>query len=409
MLARLPLAIAMLMDAGRTALPARRNPDQDFAALAEAALDRMPVSGWTHNFYRYPARFSPKFAATAIELFSKSGEIVLDPYMGGGTAIVEGMVAGRHMVGNDLNTLGAFIAKVKVTGLNQGDARAVKSWATHKVPRFSYWMPGEELAEFIDPVKTKNLGMAKARFIKKALAAALATIADLPSWRARNFARCAVLRVGQWALDGRESHTKLADFRDRLGVTTKEMLTALARVMKEKKKSSGRATILQGDAVELGKAKIFAEDKKLAALVVTSPPYPGVHVLYHRWQVDGRRETPAPYWITGCNDGQGGSFYNFGDRRESAADKYFAKSLATLKAIRAVVKDGGHMIQMVAFNRPAEHLPRYLENMEQAGFAEVTVGSGNRIWRQVPGRKWHARQKGKTNGSKEVVLVHRAV
>ena len=31
------------------------------AALAEAAADHKPVSGWTHNFYRYPARFSPQF------------------------------------------------------------------------------------------------------------------------------------------------------------------------------------------------------------------------------------------------------------------------------------------------------------------------------------------------------------
>jgi hypothetical protein len=169
----------------------------------------------------------------------------------------------------------------------------------------------------------------------------------------------------------------------------------------------GLATIINGDAADLGRASIFRDTRKLAALVVTSPPYPGVHVLYHRWQVDGRRETPAPYWIANCNDGEGGSFYNFGDRRESAADKYFAKSLATLKVIRSVMNDGGYMIQLLAFNQPAEHLPRYLENMEAAGFTEVQVG--NRIWRQVPGRKWHARQKGKTNSSKEVVLVHRAI
>jgi DNA modification methylase len=391
------------------ARPPKRDTDQDFAALALAARDRAPVSGWTHNFYRYPARFSPKFAAAAIELFSKPGDLVLDPYMGGGTAIVEGVIVGRHVVGNDLNSLGAFIAKAKVTGLNEDDAKAVRSWATYKVPRFSYTVPADELSEFIDPVKTFNLGLSKSRFIKKAVALALATIADLPSWRARNFARCAVLRVSQWALDGRESHTSIADFRDRLSLTTKEMLASLSATMKEKKKSGGKATILHGDASELGSAKIFAEEKKRAALVVTSPPYPGVHVLYHRWQVDGRRETPAPYWIAGCSDGQGGSYYNFGDRRESAADKYFAKSLATLKAIRAVMKGGGHIIQMVAFNRPALHLPRYLENLEAAGFAEVSVGTGNRIWRQVPGRKWHARQKGKTNSSKEVVLVHRAI
>jgi DNA modification methylase len=55
-------------------------------------------------------------------LFSKPGDLVLDPYMGGGTAVVEGVAAGRHMVGNDLNSLGAFIARVKITALNKDDA-----------------------------------------------------------------------------------------------------------------------------------------------------------------------------------------------------------------------------------------------------------------------------------------------
>jgi hypothetical protein len=32
------------------------------------------VSGLTHDFYRYPARFSPLFARAAIEAFSKPGD-----------------------------------------------------------------------------------------------------------------------------------------------------------------------------------------------------------------------------------------------------------------------------------------------------------------------------------------------
>src|SRR5437667_125788 len=74
-----------------------------FTFLAAAAQDRETVTGWTHNFYRYPARFSPRFAATAIEVFSRPGETVLDPYVGGGTVVVESLVAGRRVVGNDLN------------------------------------------------------------------------------------------------------------------------------------------------------------------------------------------------------------------------------------------------------------------------------------------------------------------
>jgi len=143
-----------------------------------------------------------------------------------------------------------------------------------------------------------------------------------------------------------------------------------------------------------------------ASLVVTSPPYPGVHILYHRWQVNGRRETAAPYWIAGCNDGEGASFYNFADRRDPAGDKYFSASLRTLQSIRKVMKNGAYMVQLVAFSRPDEHLPRYLANMRDAGFDEET-GQG-RIWRAVPNRKWHANLIGITHSAREVVLVHRA-
>src|SRR5439155_26874998 len=129
--------------------------------------------------------------------------------------------------------------------------------------------------------------------------------------------------VGQWALDGRSRHTPLSQFRERLAVTAQEMLDALVEFWTHATQSRGRATILNVDASQLDQQPIFRAAVSRVSLVVTSPPYPGVHVLYHRWQVDGRRETPAPYWIAGCNDGQGASFYNFGDRRQAAADNYF--------------------------------------------------------------------------------------
>ena len=72
------------------------------------------------------------------------------------------------------------------------------------------------------------------------------------------------------------------------------------------------------------------------------------------------------------------------------------------------MRDGGYMIQMVAFNRPDEQLPRYLANMETAGFKELSVGSDGRIRRQVP-RKRHATLKGSTHSANEVVLVHQGI
>jgi len=380
-----------------------------FATLTDAALDRAPICGWTHDFYRYPARFSPSFARAAIEQFSSPGDLIVDPYMGGGTTVVEGMVAGRDVLGNDLNALAVFITRVKTGGLSPREASAVRVWAERTVPTLSYATPNDLVAPFIDTAKTKNLSAYRARFLKKTIAAALATIADLPLGRAQMFAQCAVLRVGQWALDGKKKPTSPSEFRSRLGRLTVEMLSSLTRFSTTARRHGGRATLLNMDAAVLDQAAFFRHNKKRVSLVVTSPPYAGVHVLYHRWQVDGRRETPAPYWITGCKDGQGASYYNFGDRRQANADRYFDMSLRTLCGIRNVLRDGAHVVQMVAFSRPDEQLPRYLHNMYLAGFSEVSWAGKDRIWRQVPNRKWHATFFGRTNAACEVVLVHRAV
>lgn len=379
-------------------------------ALSVAALDRKPVTGLTHNFYRYPARFSPTFAATAIRYFSKPGEIVLDPYAGGGTTIVEALAAGRRAVGSDLNSLAVFITKVKTTPLTPLGQRYVKHWLDNNVRRFTYRVPREELREWIDAENTRNLSLARARFIKKVVAAALDSICELPTPDTRDFARCIVLRTAQWALDGRERHTPLGDFRGKLIELGQEMLGSIRSFTGQARRHGQKieATIMNIDAADLTNVDFFQQREKVS-LVVTSPPYPGVHVLYHRWQVDGRRETPAPYWIAGCHDGQGASFYNFADRRINSLNKYFEKSLQTLRAVRGVMKFGGMIVQLVAFNHRDSQLPRYLQNMKDAGFNEVLPVGADRIWREVPNRKWHATLKNISDSANEVLLVHEAV
>jgi len=104
--------------------------------VREAAQDTAPISGLTHRFYRYPARFSPSFAAVAIEAFSKPGDTVLDPYMGGGTTIIEALVRQRHAVGCDLNSLAVFVSRVKTTVLSSSDRKALTHWADE--PPLSY-------------------------------------------------------------------------------------------------------------------------------------------------------------------------------------------------------------------------------------------------------------------------------
>src|SRR4051812_37287822 len=105
-------------------------------ALLEALRSTQYVGGYSHTFYRYPARFHPDFAREAIRQFSRPGDLILDPFVGGGTTIVEALVEGRRAIGLDINPLARFVTLVKTTPLSRGDVDAIRGWAnaTHGSP-----------------------------------------------------------------------------------------------------------------------------------------------------------------------------------------------------------------------------------------------------------------------------------
>src|SRR6266478_4290071 len=93
-------------------------------SLIDAINDSRPVGGLSHTLYKYPARFSPLFAREVISLMTRSGDVVLDPFVGGGTSLVEAMATGRDGIGLDINELAVFVAKVKSTVF--GDAELAR-------------------------------------------------------------------------------------------------------------------------------------------------------------------------------------------------------------------------------------------------------------------------------------------
>lgn len=380
--------------------------------LVAAAQDQAPITGLTHNFYRHPARFSPPFVAAAIQCFTRPGDLVLDPFVGGGTTVIEAMVAGRRTVGSDLNSLSVFVTRVKTSILRRAESDALEEWATNTVPTFSYFQIDGQVEKHLRDRRVFNLHHNRGRYIKKVIAVALASLDALPSIKASDFARCAILRAGKIALDGRTRSTPVGEFREILTTAVLEMLEGSKAFAK--RATSRQRTLIEGCATTLPRMPIFAKRGERADLVVTSPPYPGIHVLYHRWQLDGRRETPAPYWIAGCEDGEMGSYYTFGDRKSANHGTYFAKARQTMRSVRTVMRHGARIVQMIAFSNPRPQLPRYLRIMEKAGFSEEPIlgysasGAIKRIRRNVPGRRWHANLQGNTSSSREVVLVHRA-
>jgi len=66
-----------------------------------------------HQVFRFPAKFYPPVARKLIELVSKVGETVLDPFCGSGTLLVEVAALGRNSVGSDVDPLAVFVTRAK--------------------------------------------------------------------------------------------------------------------------------------------------------------------------------------------------------------------------------------------------------------------------------------------------------
>src|SRR5262245_52523619 len=100
----------------------------NFDHIVDCLNSSRPVQGYTHNFYRYPARFSPEFARAVISEFSAPNSYIIDPFMGGGTSIVEALPLRRFVIGIDVNPLAHFVSDVKTTPLSSNDVQTIRTW-----------------------------------------------------------------------------------------------------------------------------------------------------------------------------------------------------------------------------------------------------------------------------------------
>jgi len=70
---------------------------------------------YTHGFHPYPAKMIPQVANALICEYGKNASLLLDPYCGTGTTLVEASIRGLNSIGSDLNPLARLLSKVKTT------------------------------------------------------------------------------------------------------------------------------------------------------------------------------------------------------------------------------------------------------------------------------------------------------
>lgn len=381
-------------------------------SIREAFESDGRVTGLSHTFYRYPARFSPEFVRAVIKATTRPGDVVMDPFMGGGTTAVESLSLGRRFIGADINPLARFISDAKTTPLSEGDVSILSHWAIT-----SYELSIRDPAGHV-PSRWRGYLRQVPWWLRQRIQCLLTSADALPSPRLRRFARCSVLRTAQWALDNRRTIATSGEFSRAHWIQLQEMLRAGA-IWSRKLDPVGIShlsqlrKLLARSASGIEKDRRIPESWKPIKLVLTSPPYPGVHVLYHRWQVQGRRETAAPFWIAGHEDGHPASFYTMGPRYASDLGAYLVELEAAFRSIVSLLGPESLIVQLVGFSDPEVQLGPVLDTLESVGLLEIGLsrecGSVERSWRRVPNRKWYAGSHRTAGSARELLLLHQPV
>lgn len=229
-------------------------------ALASALVATGRVQRATHGFHTWPANLHPDAAAAVLSL--QPGP-VHDPFCGGGTVLVEALLAGRPASGADLNPIAAMVARARTAGpaLASPLRAASRRVAEHSKNTRTTPVPIPESVErWYEPhvaqeIARMKLGIeAEDKAVQPLLLAVLSSI---------------LVKVSYRASDTRN----VREPEHRPPGTTTVLFHKKARElgrMLDELPAGGQVRVRVGSAVKLG-------PPDGTALVLTSPPYPGVY------------------------------------------------------------------------------------------------------------------------------------
>lgn len=314
----------------------------DVAPTAEAdAPDRAHV----HGFHAYPARAHPVTARRLVEAFAPAKGMVLDPFCGSGTILIEAMLAGRNALGTDLNPLAVMLARAK-THPRKPEALAALVTAAQEVAAFAdarrkaklgatRRLPQEDVSIFTPHVLLEMDGLRAG--IEKAPPEARP---DLQLVFSSILVKLSAKR-GDTSDEPLEKRVS-AGYPARLFVRkTEELAQRFAAFAEELPKPLPRSRVLLDDASELRKV----DDASVDA-VITSPPYVATydyiahHALRMRWlDLDTRR----------LEKGEIGARRHYERMSPDEARAAWERELARLfNALARVTRKGGSLVLLIA-------------------------------------------------------------
>ena len=254
-----------------------------------------PDRAHVHGFHAYPARAHPVTARRLVDAFAPARGLVLDPFCGSGTILIEAMLAGRDALGTDLNPLAVMLARAKTYPRKPEATAALVATA-------------KEVADFADARRKAKLGATRRLPQEDVSVFAPHVLLEMDGLRAGIEKAPPEARPDLWlvfssilvklsAKRGDTSDEPLekrvsAGYPARLFVRkAEELAERFAEFASLLPKPVPRARVLLDDAGKLAKV-----DERSVDAVITSPPYVATydylahHELRMRWlELDMRR------------------------------------------------------------------------------------------------------------------------
>ncbi|MBI4655595.1 MAG: hypothetical protein HY746_02485 [Elusimicrobia bacterium] len=225
----------------------------------------------THGYHRYPAKFIPQIVSRLADKYTSEGDLIIDPFGGCGTTLVESKVMGRPSIGVDINPVAVLITKAKITPIEPAKIekeffelkKKLETYSENtkvKIPeheRIDYWFRPQE---------------------KKELAFIFAVISNLKEEYIRNFFYCGISNVLKncsiWLQKSnkptRDFEKKPSDPIQTFYKQVKMMMRGNSRfyeLLREKNRLKIPSQVYCTDA-----RTIPVKDNSVS-LIVTSPPY----------------------------------------------------------------------------------------------------------------------------------------
>jgi DNA modification methylase len=254
--------------------------------LSFSDLTEFETTKHVHRLHPYRGKFIPHLPEYLLKKYFKQDDIILDPFCGSGTTLVQCAEMGIHAVGIDVSEFAVFMANVKIGDYDRKDVVKEIKKITEKLP-VGADLPVRPMGQTRWSVPTNENNQKEIQFI-------FCEIKKIPNPNTRKFLALVLSRVINVKS---ETHPEIIYW------WKKYSIDSLNRMIEfQKLKTDSYQLAISGDSrnIDLLK-KIEKRNKNLAELIqtkkikgiVTSPPYVGV-INYHE-------EHKSSYDIFGFN------------------------------------------------------------------------------------------------------------